>query len=144
MDFSNRLRQLCWLLELNPGLEDLTVASLNIHTLVNTLLFTRAIARLTQLKHVQVEFRVDEDDASCIETLTMLFFCFPASLVSLKLRISKSYWSPEDNAPTPTVYLYTMLVSLILRDGPLLCLREVELPILKTLQLLEYRRILEH
>ncbi|KAF9121204.1 hypothetical protein BGW39_010765 [Mortierella sp. 14UC] len=142
VDHRNRIGQLCWLLELNPGLVEVAVTSLDPSTVADRLLFARTISHLAQLKNLQVEIIVDEAKRSCTETLMVLFFCCPVSLESMKLRTGIKW---HNNAPaTSTVCLYKILGSLTIRNEPLRHLRELELPILEIIPLLEYRRILEH
>ncbi|KAG0291685.1 hypothetical protein BGZ96_004937 [Linnemannia gamsii] len=105
-------------------------------------LLFRSIAGLTKLKHLHVESRIG--DERWFKSMTTLFFCLPMSLVSLVLRSGSALeqenvlTNEEERDSDPIVD------SPNLRNGPLLHLKELELPIHNAVQLSEYGRILEH
>ncbi|KAF8944561.1 hypothetical protein BGZ47_004061 [Haplosporangium gracile] len=140
-DSSNLVPQLCWLLELNPCLTHLTLTWLELKATFDEVLLLRSIASLNELEHLHVESR--HGDERWLASMTALFFCLPMSLVSLVLRSGFSA-RLEDTLEEEDEDIAPIVETLILREGPLLHLKELELPIHKDMQLSEYGRILEH
>ncbi|KAF9102605.1 hypothetical protein BGX29_004407 [Mortierella sp. GBA35] len=115
-DDSEKFRQVCKLIELNPGL---------VHS---------------DRTHFNVEF--DTYSGPWVEAVTTLFFSCPVSLESL---LMKSAWVATMITELISLMedLDSVDCSFIMRDGPLGRLRELELPILSPIQLSDYCRIME-
>ncbi|KAF8944560.1 hypothetical protein BGZ47_004060 [Haplosporangium gracile] len=136
-DSSNMFPQLCWLLELNRSLICLSLTGLQYKTTLDMFLLARSIGSLSELKHLYVKFR--DYGKHSFEEITNLFFCLPISLESLTLKtdLCTSVSLEETDSDH-------FAKSLTLRDGPLLRLKELELPIYKVTPQSEYGRILSH
>ncbi|KAK3846570.1 MAG: hypothetical protein J3R72DRAFT_486826 [Linnemannia gamsii] len=154
-DASNKLRQLCWLLELNPCLTYVTLSALEPKTTDNSHILARAIASLSRLKHLRVEFFASAGPGPWIEGIKTLFFSCPVSLQSLELRTYHSSGPlvslaglSSSSSPSPAISSDTILNPMvdapIMRDGPLHLLKELQLPILTAMPLADYSRILKH
>ncbi|KAG0281263.1 hypothetical protein BGZ95_005405 [Linnemannia exigua] len=153
-DSSNKFRQLCWLLELNPCLTYVTLSALEPKTTENNRILARAIASLSRLKHLRVEFFASAGPGPWIEGIRTLFFSCPVSLQSLELRTYHSSGPlvslaglSSSSSPLPAISLEATLNPIvdapIMRDGPLHHLKELQLPILTAMPLKDYSRILE-
>ncbi|KAF9126966.1 hypothetical protein BGW39_006208 [Mortierella sp. 14UC] len=156
-DSSNKFRQLCWLLELNPCLINVTLSALEPKTTANNLILARAIASLSRLRNLRVEFFASAGPGPWIEGLKTLFFACPVSLQSLELRtyhgsgplptltssLSLSS-SSSSSAISPGTIWEPVVDAPPMRDGPLHRLKELQLPILTAMPLTDYSRILEH
>ncbi|KAF9902689.1 hypothetical protein EC991_004612 [Linnemannia zychae] len=152
-DSSNKFRQLCWLIELNPYLINVTLSALEPKTSADNHILACAIASLSRLKNLRVEYFASIASGPWIEGLKTLFFACPVSLQSLEL---KTYHTLEPlpnltsslSSPSPAISLDAnweqTMTSPPTRDGPLHRLKELQLPILTALPLSDYSRILEH
>ncbi|KAK5808394.1 hypothetical protein F5H01DRAFT_416317 [Linnemannia elongata] len=136
-DRSNLLPQLCWLIELNPGLVCLSLTNLPSTTALDRFLLARSIGSLSKLRQLRIESGVNGQES--FEDTKTLFYCLPMSLGSLVLG---AICSSEE---TLGVRDYDLVAkSLTLREGPLLRLKELEFPVLKATLQSEYGLILEH
>ncbi|KAK3837802.1 MAG: hypothetical protein JOS17DRAFT_799627 [Linnemannia elongata] len=136
-DSSNLLPQLCWLVELNPSLIRLSLTKLKPTTALDRFLLARSIGSLSKLRHLRIE-SVGSGEPSFEDTKT-LFFCLPKSLESLNL--GAGYYSKGNMEMMHSGHIAKTLT---LRDGSLLRLKKLELPIHKATPQSEYGRILEH